>query len=89
VLRLEPRGFDSRRRELLAGWDESDPRYSMYAAFLRELYRALRHAARGKGAAAAEAVGRWSARGLCQSLLRRLAAALVDSAPKVSHGQEL
>jgi len=80
--------LSGRLRAVLADCDETDPRYPMYATFLQDLHHALRHAARGYSSAIARTIRRWTDRGLCEGLLRRLADAMVQTLPKVSHGPQ-
>ena len=80
--------LSGRIRAVLAGCDESDPRFPLYARFLQDLHPALRHAARGKATAVTRTVRRWARRGLCYDLLQRLAQALDPRTGEVRHGPQ-
>ena len=88
MARNEGDEFSGRIRAVLAGCDERDPRYPMYATFLRELHIALRHAAGSEGAAVAGAIRRWANRGASLCLLGRLAEALAGIATEVRRGPQ-
>ena len=82
----EAGGLGGRLRGLLAGCDEADPRFPMYATFLKDLHVALRHSAGAEADTVARAVERWARRGLAEELLCRLAATLVGREPEKSRG---
>jgi len=88
MVRGDDGGLERRLQAVLAGCDERDPRYPMYATFLRELHIALRHAAGSEGAAVAGAIRRWANRGASLCLLGRLAEALAGIATEVRRGPQ-
>jgi len=82
----EAGGLGGRLRGLLAGCDEADPRFPMYATFLKDLHVALRHSAGAEADVVARVVRLWAGRGLGEELLRRLAGLLVGSEMVVGRG---